>query len=311
VRSCRSASRATDCRWKPAVVAFDAVDRDGHHLLILVDGDGDLGLSAPVANSVRPARATGRKHFTFGLQAVTYNVAAAPLSPSPGVNMRRVRLKSSGPSGASFMRSPAQNKAAIGGFAEQRIFRLPRRLVANSSWLRNLLATSAFLYARPIGALPPTMRNSGSDEHEIRTSALPAGFPVKRQLAGRHSLSHLLAIPISDTRRASCAVRRKVRTRQPRCRSRGRCGWRRSRRRRRCAVGAVDGVLGIPTGTTIVARGFYEPLRSLPLLSVIFVRHSGARVSANPESRAAISRFRFIATRCPERHAFAHQFFSR
>ena len=62
------------------VIALDAVDRDGHLLVVLVDGDGDFGLRG--AGGEQRQAGEGNEegtHFTFGLQALI----AAPGSPSP------------------------------------------------------------------------------------------------------------------------------------------------------------------------------------------------------------------------------------
>jgi hypothetical protein len=62
------------------LVALDAVNRDGHRLRVLVDGDGNLGLRAAGGekHQTRTSNQEGT-HFTFGLQAST----AVPLRPSP------------------------------------------------------------------------------------------------------------------------------------------------------------------------------------------------------------------------------------
>ena len=83
----RSLVRRIAGRNRP-FVSLDAVDRDGHHLIVLVDGDFDFGLGG----AGREQHQTGNgneegTHFTFGLRALT----AAPLTV-PGTYMPEVRL---------------------------------------------------------------------------------------------------------------------------------------------------------------------------------------------------------------------------
>ncbi|MGY4314354.1 hypothetical protein ACVWW1_003681 [Bradyrhizobium sp. JR3.5] len=52
------------------MIARDAVDRDGHLLVVLVDGDIDLGLrGAGREKHYGSERNEERTHFIFGLQA--------------------------------------------------------------------------------------------------------------------------------------------------------------------------------------------------------------------------------------------------
>jgi hypothetical protein len=58
------------------LIARDAVDRDGHHLRILVDGDGDFGLRG--AGGEQHQTGNGNEegtHFTYGLQACVCRAA--------------------------------------------------------------------------------------------------------------------------------------------------------------------------------------------------------------------------------------------
>src|SRR6266481_1088127 len=68
------------------VVSLGAVDCDGHHLRILVDGDGDVGLrGAGGAQYEACERNEEGAHFSSSLQVDHSAVTAAPLSPSPGI----------------------------------------------------------------------------------------------------------------------------------------------------------------------------------------------------------------------------------
>src|SRR5258708_30740243 len=62
------------------VVALDAVDRDGHHLIVLVDGDGDFGLGGAGGRKQHKAREGNEvgTHVNSGLRPLT----VAPPSPS-------------------------------------------------------------------------------------------------------------------------------------------------------------------------------------------------------------------------------------
>jgi hypothetical protein len=52
------------------VIALDAVDRDGHRLVVLVDGNGDLGLGCAAGKQRQGGDGNEeRTHLTFGLQA--------------------------------------------------------------------------------------------------------------------------------------------------------------------------------------------------------------------------------------------------
>jgi len=70
------------------VIAFDAVDRDGHLLVVLVDGDGDLGLAALVANSISPVNATRRNACDFWPPGLAGNAALSV----PGIYYARISI---------------------------------------------------------------------------------------------------------------------------------------------------------------------------------------------------------------------------
>ncbi|MHC2429531.1 hypothetical protein ACVIST_006276 [Bradyrhizobium elkanii] len=75
------------------VIARDAVDRDGHLLVVLVDGDIDLGLCGAGGEEHHGReRNEERTHFTFGLQACSRSRG----SPSPATICTESELGSSG-----------------------------------------------------------------------------------------------------------------------------------------------------------------------------------------------------------------------
>ena len=62
------------------MIALDAVDRDGHLLVVLVDGDGDFGLGGAAGEQHQAGDGNEEgTHFTFGLQACLRSAG----SPSP------------------------------------------------------------------------------------------------------------------------------------------------------------------------------------------------------------------------------------
>jgi len=68
-RAARRLARGDAGRHRP-VVALDAVDGDGHLLIVLVDGDGDLGLRGAGGEQHEPGEGNEEgTHFTYGLQA--------------------------------------------------------------------------------------------------------------------------------------------------------------------------------------------------------------------------------------------------
>src|ERR1700761_6884374 len=62
------------------LVALDAVDRDGHHLRILVDGDGDFGLRG--AGGEQHQTGNGNEEGTH-LPMASWASTTTPRSPSP------------------------------------------------------------------------------------------------------------------------------------------------------------------------------------------------------------------------------------
>jgi hypothetical protein len=81
------------------VIARDAVDGDGHLLVVFVDGDVDLGLCGVADEQHQPGNGNEEgTHFTLGLQAFFQGVQGASTrkrldcstgSPSPGVQYAR------------------------------------------------------------------------------------------------------------------------------------------------------------------------------------------------------------------------------
>ena len=72
------------------MITLDAVDGDGHLLIILVDGDGDLGLRGAGGEQRQGGDSNEeRTHFTFGLPGL--DCSAAALRP-PASNMPGIRL---------------------------------------------------------------------------------------------------------------------------------------------------------------------------------------------------------------------------
>ena len=127
------------------VIALDAVDRDGHHLVVLVDGDGDVGLRGAGGGEQHQTGESNEEgtHLNFGLRALDGSAALTV----PRINMPEIRLLFQRPVEPSLM---AGGRKQGGGGAESGVPRAfsadgaQRRLVANSSrWRRNLLVTSA------------------------------------------------------------------------------------------------------------------------------------------------------------------------
>ena len=71
------------------MIVLDAIDRDGHHLVVLVDGDVDFCLSG-VAGEQHQAGECNEEgtHFTSGLRACL----VCRGSPSPAIYMPEIRL---------------------------------------------------------------------------------------------------------------------------------------------------------------------------------------------------------------------------
>src|SRR5918992_305468 len=95
-------------RHRPAVT-LDAVDGDGHLLVVLVDCYGDFGLGG--ARGEQRQGGDGNEegtHFTFGLQAPVRSAG----SPSPASNMPGNRHWFQWPASAIVNASHGANKAA-------------------------------------------------------------------------------------------------------------------------------------------------------------------------------------------------------
>src|ERR1700687_3922102 len=81
-----------------------------------------LAWAAPVANSIRPAKATRKERIlTFGLQALT----AAPRLPVPPHNMPGVRLWFQWPLGQSLTCGGARTRRRRGFIGRAALFREP------------------------------------------------------------------------------------------------------------------------------------------------------------------------------------------
>ena len=71
------------------LVALDAVDRDGHHLLVLVDGDGNFGLGGAGGGEQHQTRECNEEatHVKFGLRALNMTLYRSAALTVPRINM--------------------------------------------------------------------------------------------------------------------------------------------------------------------------------------------------------------------------------
>src|ERR1700731_2336982 len=255
-RTVRRLMRRIAGRDRP-LIARDAVHRDGHHLRVLVNGDGDFGLRGAGGEQHKASDSNDKgAHLTFGLRALTAETLTVP-----GIYMPEVRLWFHRALGPSSMRRRAPTRQGRGFIGRVALFVLasPHRAVANSSLLRNLLAAPAL-------HMPARRRNCSRSRGiqmktttKIKTSALPTSSPVRLYLASAALALGLLAIP--HIGHAQGIVRGAQEGAYEGNRAAGPVGGLVGGAVGAGvggAVGAVDGVLGIPYRGHYRCRGFYD-----------------------------------------------------
>src|SRR5213592_3611269 len=147
--------------------------------------------AAPVANSIRPARATKKERILLWPPGLDCSAALRPPHTMPGmrlwfqrpvraiVNVRRGANKAE----AGFYRACCVSRAVAGPVTSP-----------NSPRLRNFLAASMVQIRGFVGAIAAEQKEVQM-KTKLRTSTLPAALPVKLHLAAAAIVLALLAIP--------------------------------------------------------------------------------------------------------------------
>src|SRR6266436_5505135 len=150
-----------------------------------------LAWAAPVANSIRPARATRKERILLWPPGLDCSAALRPPHSTPGRRLwfqRPVRPIVNARRGA--------NKAEEGFYRACRVSRAASGPVTspNSPRLRNFLAASVVQIRGSLGAIAAEQKEFQM-RTTVRTSRLPAGLPVELHLAAGAIVLALLAIP--------------------------------------------------------------------------------------------------------------------